>query len=445
MLARDYYRCITPLSDGNFIMGGTSKREFSEHYGANLYKIDLSGNILWNKIYTANYDDATIGAFEQADQTRVLIIRHGVTGQPTKVIKTDDSGNTILGKYNMSTTNPQPGIVGDCAVDDGSGNYYIGGSALNGTTGTHIFFVCKVNDIAPIWYNEYDFGRNTAAVSDISILSDGNIAAIGYVAQENNTNIYSMAVLKLDPVTASVIWAKEIKQSEENSQYGSGILALANGEMIVYGGASTSNGSHAYTAKLSAAGNVEWAREYGGDDNTSFTSAFETGSNLLSYVGLAVANAGPYLVQTDHVGSSPCNTYNLSLLSLDLTVTPYPQDVITGDFNVNPAEPPYTEKTLSLTETTLCAGTSSLTEASGSSMFSIYPNPAHELVNVEMNEGQISRHYIEIYNIHGVLVSRDAMREQRTIIETPLGSGVYVIRIIDSKGQTVHRKEIIIQ
>ncbi len=238
LLARDDFRCIEPLSDGNFLVGGTGRQEFSAFYGATLYKIDGSGNVIWHKLYSNVYDDAALGVFEQPDNTIVLFVRYGVTGQPTKILKVDALGN-LISEIELYTPNVTPGIVGECVTSDGAGNYYLGGTALNSTTSKYIHYIAKTSDDEVIWYNEYDFGRETAYLYSITVLNDGNVAVTGNVKDATSTDLANIAVMKVDQSNGSVIWAKEIKQADEYFQSGYSIGALAGNEMMVCGRANT--------------------------------------------------------------------------------------------------------------------------------------------------------------------------------------------------------------
>jgi len=443
MLERDYFRCLSPLSDGNYMLGGTSKQDFSAYYGGNLYKIDGSGNIIWHKLYSDSNDDATLGVFEQADQTLAVIIRYGVTGQPTKVLKTDFEGN-LLGEFTLSTSNTFPGVVGDCVTSDDSENYYIAGQTINSTTGKYVFYICKTSDSAPIWYYEYDFTRNFAFLYDIALLSDGKIAVTGKIADEILTTLNNIAVMKVEPASGAVIWTKEIKQEADYNQTGYRILPLDNGEMIVCGQANTDNGLQAFATKLNADGNVEWSKQYGDGPYNSFWLALEVESDRFLFAGFAALNEGPYVVQTDETGFSPCNTNVLDLTAYDISATPYFQEIITGDPNVEVLDPIYDEIFFSLSESILCSGTVSVKEMPGSTHFNIYPNPASKFITVELNGKMTTSYNIEIYNIHGVLVYRCVLQSQKRVIETPFLPGVYFITINSFENQTYYRQEFII-
>ena len=77
MLRNDDFVNIIPLSDGNFLTAGASRYEYALDYGGSLYKIDGSGNVIWNRLYSKDYDDRILGVFEQEDKSLVLFIRHG--------------------------------------------------------------------------------------------------------------------------------------------------------------------------------------------------------------------------------------------------------------------------------------------------------------------------------------------------------------------------------
>ncbi len=220
IMARDDFRCIEALSDGNFLVGGTGRSEWSTFYGATMYKIDGSGNVIWHKLYSDVYDDAAMGVFEQDDNSLVLFVRYGVTGQPSKILKTDATGN-LISEIELYTENVFPGILFDCVTADGTGYYFVGGHAMNSATGKNMFYIMKTSDDEVIWYNEYDFGRNVAFLYSITVLSDGNIAVSGYVEDAVNTEISNIAVMKVDPASGSVIWSKEIRQADDYYEVGS--------------------------------------------------------------------------------------------------------------------------------------------------------------------------------------------------------------------------------
>lgn len=445
ILARDDFRCIEPLSDGNFLVGGTGRQNFSSYYGGTLYKIDGSGNVIWHKLYSNVYDDATLGVFEQLDNSIVLFVRYGVTGQPSKILKTDSSGN-LISEIEISTTNVTPGIVGDCVTGDGSGFYYLGGTALNSATGKYMHYIAKTSDEAVIWYNEYDLGREDAYLYDITVLSDGNVAATGNVKDETNTDLSNIAVLKVNQDDGSVVWAKEIKQAEAYFQSGYSIGALAGNEMMVCGRANSFSGYQAVAVKLNPDGDIIWAREYGDGPYESLGFIREVSGNRYIFGGKMSLVDGPYFVQTDADGYSACLTevfnFNVNEMSADV----YAPQVNTEDPDVEPMSPTFEETPLTLSEEMICTGIVAVESISAPKSFiNVYPNPAENFITVVISENNKTGFGIELHNIQGELIYESLMYNQKKVIETSFNSGIYFLTIRNNEAHTLYRQKFVVR
>lgn len=445
ILARNDFRCIEALSDGNFLVGGAGRQEFSSYYGATLFKIDGSGNVIWHKLYSNVYDDAALGVFEQNDNSIVLFVRYGVTGQPSKILKTDASGN-LLSEIELSTANVFSGIIGDCVTGDGSGNYYMGGTALNSATGKHMHYIAKTSDEAVIWYNEYDLGREDAYLYSITVLSDGNVAAAGNVKDETNTDLSNIAVMKIDQDDGSVVWAKEIKQTEAYFQSAYSIGALENNEMMVCGRANTALGYQAIAVKLSADGEIIWSKEYGEGPYESLGFLNEVSGNRYLFGGRMSLTDGPYFVQTNANGISACLTEGFSFVMNELTADIYSPEVFTEDPDVEPVIPGFEESTLTLTEETICTGTVAVDNIQDlASLISVYPNPADKFLTIEIPEDIQAGFGIELYNLQGKLMHQSVMYNHKLVIETNYTHGIYFITIKYHKEQTSFQQKFIIK
>jgi len=215
--------------------------------------------------------------------------------------------------------------------------------------------------------------------------------------------------------------------------------------MLLCGQANTINGLQAFATELNADGYVEWSKQYGDGPYNSFWLASEVESKRYLFAGFAALNEGPYVVQTDEAGYSPCNTDVLELTAYDIPATLYYQDIITGDPDVELIEPPYEEMVFTLSENILCSGSVSLEKIPGSTGFNIYPNPASEYISVELNDKISTRYKVEIFNIYGVLVSGSVMESQTKVFETPFSPGVYLITVAGFENQTFYRQKFILE
>jgi len=444
VLEKDYFRCITALSDGNFLIGGTGRYEYSSFSGGSLYKMDASGNIIWNKLYNDSFDDTTMEVFEQSDNTLVLFIRYGVFGQPTKILKTDSNGN-LLHEFSIYNDNMTIGVFGDCVTKTISGAYFLAGTVYSPTSGTNIYFIAKTSDVALIWYHEYDFGRNFAQLYGIAELSDGNIAVTGSLADTTTANLSSIGAMKVDQNSGSVIWAKEIKQMEAYTQFGYGISPLENNELLLCSRATTALGTKAFAAHLDESGNVSWARQYGNGSYNGFGIGMERSGGRFLFLGKTELYGGTYLVQTDAEGFSPCFTDLLNFYSSDLTVNVYTPPRNIGDPEVEVMSPSYEESSITLSENIICSGTVVIEETPNIAQFKVYPNPADFFITVEDMNGQNSSNSIEIYNTQGMLIYHTGLDRQKEVIETPFIPGLYFIIIMNDRKDVLQFQKIIIR
>lgn len=445
IMARDDFRCIEPLSDGNFLVGGTGRQEFSAFYGGTLYKIDGSGNVIWHKLYSNVYDDAALGVFEQPDNTIVLFVRYGVTGQPTKILKIDALGN-LISEIELYTTNVTPGIVGECATGDGAGNYYLGGTALNSSTSKYMHYIAKTSDDEVIWYNEYDYGRESSYLYSIAVLSDGNVAITGNVSDASNPGIANIAVMKVDQATGSVIWAKEINQADEYFQAGYSIGALAGNEMMVCGRANSFSGYQAVAVKLNPDGDIIWAREYGDGPYESLGFLSEVSGNRYIFGGRMSLVDGPYFVQTDADGYSACLTEVFNFTVNEMSADVYSPQVITEDPDVEPMSPTFEEASLTLSEEMICTGIVAVESISAQKSFiSVYPNPAENFITVVISENSRAGFGIELHNMQGELIYESVMYNQKKVIETSFNSGIYFLTIRNNEAHTLYRQKFVVR
>ncbi len=444
MQARDDFRCITPSSDGNYFVGGKSKSEFSLYYGSTLYKIDDMGNVLWHKLYNGDYDDATIGCFEQADNTLVLIVRYGVTGQPSKVIKTDAMGN-LLNKFDLSTTNVTSGVIADCVASNGMGEYYIGGTALNSNTSKYMHYVCCVVDNNLIWYKEYDYGRQSAYLYGIETLSDGNIAVTGNVKDANNPDIVNSVIMKIDPTTGEKIWAKEIKQEEDYYQAGGIITSLSNNEMMLCGRTNTENGYEGYATKLDLDGNIVWTREYGEGDYEGLSYVAEVTGNRLFFSGIMALNQGPYFIQTDANGISACLTGTLDFIAYDLPVATYSPQTILEDPDVEVLTPAFVEEDIMLSEELICTAILDIEETVTPTSYRVFPNPSNRNFTIENTSSSTSCNSIQISNLEGKTIHKFKMCYHKHTVKNRFDPGIYFITIKNSNNQIIHRQKLVVR
>ncbi len=147
-----------------------------------------------------------------------------------------------------------------------------------------------------------------------------------------------------------------------------------------------------------------------------------------SYDNLAMWN---YDVLQDGVVISTQDTLELSVTDLEPN-TQYTFMVIARDASGNIAE------SEPLVVTTLETGVPILIESGN---FAMYPNPATDVIMIEMNTSDLAD--INVYNIQGKLVFSTQFTERITLNKSQLGnSGFYIVRI-STEGSVYSRKLIV--
>ncbi|HPE56504.1 MAG TPA: T9SS type A sorting domain-containing protein [Bacteroidales bacterium] len=438
-LARDYFKCITPLYDGNFAVGGAIKQNFSNFYGSTLYKIDENGDVFWCKNYAKNFDDVIYEVVEQSDNTLLLIIRHGVSGQPSKILKVDGSG-AILSQYSISTTNTLPGVVLDHAKGNSFGDVFIGGLVLNNATGKYMFFLAKLNTSDVLWYREYDFGRASSLLNDIVVLDDGNIAVTGSVRDGNLTDISNAYLMKISQGSGDILWAREIKQENGFYAAGFGLATAENNNIVLCGIANSEEGYKAIATKHDESGQIIWEKNYGEGDYGYLTSVLNIDNNAFLFSGFMSLSGGNYLIKSDLNGSSSCLTNNFDFVLNDLNTSYYTPDIILNDLEFDLLSPSFSIVPINLDENLICEGTVNINKKPFTPSPIIYPNPASDMVSIQLPaENLNTKVSIAVFNsqlklIHSDNLSIEINNKLIKLNTENFKPGLYIFEVKTEKG-----------
>ncbi len=262
---KDYLNSISQLSDGGYIVGGTSVSDISgdkteNSMGGNdfwVMKLDSSGSIEWQNTIGGDDDDMETLIQQTFDGGYVMggWSRSNNSGDKTEnsqgvydywVIKVDSSGNiqwqnTIGGNtYDLLTSITQ--------VSDGG--YMIGGhssSVLSGdktenSQGFYDYWVIKLDSVGDIQWQNSIGGSDLDQLASISTTSDGGFIIGGYSDSnvsgdktENSMGSYDYWIIKLDSLGV-IQWQNTI--GGNNEDYLRSLITTPDG--IILGGNSNS-------------------------------------------------------------------------------------------------------------------------------------------------------------------------------------------------------------
>lgn len=423
-LRRDDFSCITLLKEGNVLVGGTMRQNFSNQNGGSVFKLDTAGNVIWQLLYEEDFDDRVLDIFEQADSSLMIFIREGVTNGPTKVIHATKDGSILSQRTYALDSNPSLGLLANSVVVDENEQYYFSGSVAN--QGAQELYVCAVNDANFLWYRRFRFNdRSIGSFTSTYIPSDQSIILGGSIA--DTVGIFVNIWLAKIDLQGNVKWMKEYGQDLGYTENAAGIKPLPNGDLLMFGSVFDDQGSQAFVMRLDSLGNKIWEKGY---DPAS--PRFGIGDLFLLPDGRMLLNAGSgedaYLLTTSADGQNACSSSTVSFNVADLTATEATYPLSSSNPMVQEVIPIVTIAEVVVNDSLLCAnsvGIENLAEVA----LEIYPNPAQDQLIVVLPEGFAKQHSCTLIDALGRKIAPKMNRSSREIeIDlSDLAKGIYWI------------------
>ena len=261
-----YVVSIVPANDGGYIAAGVN---FGINSNAGwIFKIDNSGNVVWDQLYAANGYESTINDIKPTANGYIVAGSTGPNNTPTQssygwVMMVDNVGTMILDDIYGSGSPPSAAF--NNVIPTGDGGYYLGGKTANpNASGTTVPWVVKLDATGSrVWEGVYDNGGNPGAIGAMQLV-DGN----NFVAYVNNNSAVSLMKFNSD---GAILWQKAVSNF---SQAGAHSLIYTNdGAYLLVGSTATQTNSDAEVLKVGADGSVGQNSGCNGITNDSFTYA----------------------------------------------------------------------------------------------------------------------------------------------------------------------------
>jgi len=330
--------------DNNLAQSG-SFVDSSGNFDALLVKLTESGDTLWTRTYGGpQFDNANI-VCQKPDSGFVLmgVTQSFSTGPASDfyLIKTDKNGNQLW-QHNYGTTLAEDCVSGQITLD---GGYILSGIKNN------LLYVLKTDSAGNFqWDKQF---ASTAGTGFVKQLTDSTYLVVG--AKLVSGLSYQAYMVKLSADGNSVIWQQTYGGVNDQQFYTIPII-LSDGSIVCAGETSAST-NRGILVKTDAAGNEQWLRTYyANPSNNSYIYDLKaTSDNGFIMVGSgSITGQDAWVVKTDEFG---CEMSDCSV-------------------GINEQE----DKVIALT---------------------IYPNPANDYTNVEINIKEGSQGQFMIYNLLG--------------------------------------------
>jgi hypothetical protein len=423
---KDDFSVLSPLADGNVLVGGTMRATFASESGGSVFKIDTAGNIIWYKVYSDSYDDRVIAAYEQSDNSLFIVIRKGVTNNPTKVVHANSDGSIISSRAYEQMSD---GLVVDQVGTNGNEVYYLAGDKPNASTSTHNIVILAMDDNGLLWSHEYDLGRS-AFCTNVTWTSDGRIALAGAIEDLSGTfPTNNTWVMRLTD-QGNVLWAREYFQAETYKENINDLTPGPQGGLLGAGSFTTAEGNEGFSLEIDSAGNLLWYQAYNQFLNQSF-SLVDTLDDSRIFLG-GIAGNSAFLMATSRTGESACSNSSLllndSALSVSLLTPLYTNDPPSLTENT----PPVAISDPMIGSSLICARSVAVEDQLDPALVSIYPNPTTGVLHVEWSEQALNSVDLILFDLQGRALTKQTgfPGQEITIDMRNWPTGIYPLQLV---------------
>lgn len=246
--------------DNKLFLVGTTK-SFNEPNGNHyLLQLDTNGSIVFEKNYGGNGAEDGIRLFSTSDNHLVLLGTTESAGNGKKdihVIKLDLLGNIIWEKTFGGPEDDSPASM----IETSSGELCIAGTTESFGAGLRDIYMIWLDQngqlIREVFHGSTDFDGSSELVE----IDNQNLMVFGYTRNYGATS-RDFYLLKTNAQGDS-LWSQRYGGSEyEESQ---ALLKTAEGDFVLHGHSAEEDPNHnMFTVKVDAAGNILWENHLGG-------------------------------------------------------------------------------------------------------------------------------------------------------------------------------------
>jgi len=415
---------VVATADGGFALLATTNNLGAGSNDIYLVRTDGDGNLLWTKTYGGSNIDQAFAIANVSDGGFIITgstVSFGSGGRDVYLIRTDANGDTLWTRTFGQATSDEDGLSVQQTSDggfivagdrDGSFAYLIrtssagdtlwtkaydsgravsvqqkqkGGFIIAGYSFTGMFLLNTDSSGNVIWDNTYSgpynqFGYFVLRTTDGGYLLGGS----GVVSIHNNQYI-----VKTDS-NGAVLWSKTYGDGTFELyctaalQLSDGYLLL--GHLVVYSFA-------ARLTRVDLAGNVLWAKNLVLGATGALAQTADGGFAVSFNAG-----GGIYLVKTDSNGNDNCMNLDASTEDSSIVTTAIP--VTPNNFSGTIVNSTHTQVGSGGTESAVCMNTGVESLSNEATAISIYPDPASNQFFIGMNSNAADA-IVTIYNSLG--------------------------------------------
>jgi len=185
----DLAKSITTAHDGGFIIAGKTASMGNGLYDAWTIKIDYQGNIVWNKTYGGAQDDVAYDIIQTSDRNYAFVGYTKSSGNGKKdawIVKIDLQGNLVWEKLLGKAQNDEAYSL----IESSENNLIISGYSQNVSTSIKAISAASIDNYGNInWERDFSSGFNSIAYSIVEN-SDHTYNFVGYTFTDDGKDIW---------------------------------------------------------------------------------------------------------------------------------------------------------------------------------------------------------------------------------------------------------------
>jgi hypothetical protein len=294
--------CIKENIDGGFVIGGFEESTNGSFRAGVVVRTDSLGEVIWSKNIASTATNE--GVFDLAIDSDSTIVVTGSQHTTLSVCKFDQQGNVIFSK------NITGGKRGSKILPDGLGNYYVVGSARNGTTS----YILKLSNSGNIIWSKWSNQSGINIAKDIVFMNNGNLLVTGYMKNSNYD-----AYLSIIDTSGSEV--KSISLESGYGEYGFSADQDSLGDIYLLSG---TIGGAPQLSKYDSDLNYKWGKRYSQHFSTAgvgYSTKVLVKSDYIVLVGYN-KNAPEHvsILKIDTNGFHPCLEEDKPITSTAITM-----------------------------------------------------------------------------------------------------------------------------
>lgn len=421
----DNFLSIIQTSDGGYIIVGRTYSNDGDISGFHdspnttdcwVIKLNNLGNIQWQKSLGGKGSDLGRSVLETSNGGFMICgsttsfdgdvsANHGTGSTSDYWVINLDANGTIIWEKTYGGSNEDQSFSMSKTID---GGFVIAGmenstggdvTIHNGLSFAFNCWVIKINSIGVLQWDKSYLLSSYTAPSCIKQTSDNGFIMSGRSGMVGNQTTFDGLIIKIDSI-GNLQWQKSCGGTQQDDLIS--VVEVGNGEYVASGVTHSNDGditnylggtSDCWLLRFDLNGNIVWKKTYGGSDEDGMSVIQKTNDNSFIAAGYS------------------------SSIDFDVTTNSNNSSVNTWIVKFNPLSVGIEETKLTTT-------------------FSLHPNPANDVININATKCLINQTYILIDAL-GQIVLDGKLENQNTVINLQkLTSGFYTLQIGDKKKQS---------